>query len=721
MRARTSVLIVKPGPTDDSKFSMQLEKVTVYGNPSFWILNEDTWIPQGQTVTVAGRQIAGMVYLGERDDYNYYPWADPVIDPRLIVDNCSFYDPFEEKRILYYLRYHVFRRDERAEYLDWLASDRVSVDCHESYIRLYFYGLERRFFMDSPTQEERHAIITEVERLLKDYVNLNDFSRARREMSHFLYTACAVIQPPEEIKPRFEVIGKEMPIDVNIAIGHLIKTRQPLNADWCLSWYATDSSTSQLRTAARRAFPEFRVLFKQLFEKNFPNGVMPDPPSCHFYPRYDAASKIFFVNLGYHSNNPLSFAYGSSLPGGIAEIVDEATEALDKYSRFLGKCNEGRDSIEAYTLLPQSLRHLFPNAAIKELQKWAETVVESGGLVEIERVVERVEETRPEKITKRHITTTASALALLSIGMAPDPRFDLRGPKLGEPVVLFRLIEPATELNHVSDEYQEALLSILAGGFIAHADDLITEEEKAALDAHIGSISLPEPERDRLLANLQWILTVPPHLVGFQRHLKKLSKQALHRTGKFALFIAAVDGAIEPAEIKALEKLYKVMGLRPDSIYSDLHTLFAPGAPKTILFSANREEGFTISPSNSNQPVVLDEKQISSLMAETAKVSALLGDIFEEKVQEKISTASNGSKKVFEGLDAEHSSFLRELLSQNRWKKSDYTALAERFQLMQEGSLETLNEWSFERFEDILIDEDTDYELNPEISTKLGQ
>ena len=691
--------------------------------PGFNIeIPDDIWIPQGHTINIAGREIAGMIYLGSRENFRTYEWwADSTIDPYLQVEKRlhPLQPPYPHQRLLYCTRYFELGARDRANYLDWLAGDRAGLDCHESVIRLYFYGLERRFFLDSPPLDEQHAIIKEVERLRETYAHLDNFRKIKRILCKFLYTAHAIVQPPEGIKPRFEVAGREIPLDVRVAIAHRIATKQSLSADWVLSWYTTHPDTPPLRTAARRAFPEFRALFGQLFEKTFPNGILVPHLYSVLEASYISKSRAFNVLLTPHEeipNLPLEF----DLHEEVDEIIHEATEALGKFSRVLGKYTEGRKRIEVHAFLPQSLQPLFPNTAIKVLEDWAETVIESEELVPIEQVIENVHEVRPEKITKGHITKTADILALRSIGMVPDPRFDLRGPKIGEPAVLFRLPQPVTEQEESSIEYLEALLCLGIGGFIANADERMNEDEKALLAAYIDST--PAAGRDRLLANLQWILAVPPSLTWFRNHLKRVSKDALHRIGKLALRIAAADGRIETAEIKALEKLYHAMGLPPESIYSELHALSTPGGPKTILSpDRTQDQGFAIPSPDHNKPIILDERQIASLKTETAQVSALLGDIFEEEVTKDATTDSNDSTDTFDGLDARHSAFLRELLTRQHWGRSEYAALAERFQLMQEGALETLNEWAYDRFEDVLIDEDSDYELNLEISNQLRQ
>ena len=119
---------------------------------------------------------------------------------------------------------------------------------------------------------------------------------------------------------------------------------------------------------------------------------------------------------------------------------------------------------------------------MEDLRRWAEGVIERGGLSPVEHVIDRLEGVRPEKMGKRQLTGAADALARLSIGMAPDPRFALRSPKLGEPVVLFRLPVGITALEKVSEKYRSILVAIAMGSFIAHADGTIAADERQAIE-----------------------------------------------------------------------------------------------------------------------------------------------------------------------------------------------------------------------------------------------
>lgn len=683
--------------------------------------SNDLWIPQDKVVTVAGRKIGGMVYLGSRKDraWETYGIGDSVIDPNLPVARTG--SDAGGSGMSYYPRYANIDPKERAAYLDWLASGRSAKRYGAGYVFLYFYGLERRFFLDSPSKEEQYALITEVERLLRVYGG-NSYS-VRNYMSEFLSVASVVTISDRTIQPRLEVTSYEIPLDICFAIGQMLKDGQPLSSDWSLSWYTLYPET-RFRTPAIRAASEFKELFRQIFEKKYPQGLKVPPPKRLLSPSYGAASGSFSVDLRDRLGEIPDIRRISAPLNKIKKIVDEATQALDSYSRFLGRNPNGKDTIAAHVLLPASLWPIFPNPAMERLRRWAEGKIESGGLVQVDRLLEKIDGDLPEKIYKRHRIKISDTLARIAIGMAPDSRFALWGPKLGNSVVLFRLLEEdIPDLGTVSEEYRRALLCITIGGFIAHADDSIAEKEKADLEAFVNSRPLTDPERNRLLANLRWIFYVPPDLRRLQGRLKEASEDVRHDIGKIALSIAASDGSIQPAEITAIERLYKAMDLPPDSMYSDLHALSVPGEPKTILLPSEKEQGYAIpTQKEESHLVTLDPKQITNLMRETEEVSNLLGGIFEEEEKDdfkEITKDPENTEDIFEGLDISHMNFLQQLLKQDRWEKSEYAKLAGEFQLMPEGALEIINDWSYERFEGILIDED--YELDSDILAELRQ
>lgn len=676
------------------------------------------WIPFGQVIRVAGRAIDGMVYIGsesQRDEW--YRHGGSSIDPRLSVASAG--TDFGGDSMPYWPTYRDIDRRARATYLNWLAGDRADRRIGAGYVFLYFYGLERRYFIDNPSDEEKRLLIAEVERLLLVY---GENASVRRYLSTFLDAAQITLNPRGDSEPSFEQSGYEIPLGQRVAIGRMLKEGKPLTADWLLAWYVAEP-TRRLRTPARRAFAEFRALFQLLFEDRYSEGLRQRAPKRLIHVNYSAASSAFQADLSTDLGDVPDIS-GLSRSLNIAdEFVEQATVELDKYSRFLGRNPEGRDTIEAHALLPERLWPLFPSTKMEQLGEWASEIIKRGGLVPVEQVIERLEGVEPTKIAKRQLTGAADALARLSIGMAPDPRFALRSPKLGEPVVLFGLPEGITALEEVSDNYRHVLVAIAIGSFIAHADGTIAAPEHAALLARIDNAELPAPERARLVANLQWLMAVQPDLALFRRRLVDASEEVRQQFGEMALGMAAADGAIDPGEIKAVERLYKSIGLSADGIYSALHALAAGDEPVTVRRAQEQPKGFDIPKPEREATVSLNTDRVAALMADTARASAVLGSIFsdddlgESDPQEE---AADDADTIFIGLEPKHAAFLGELLTRPHWDEPDMATLARQFELMQAGTIETLNEWSFDRFGDTLIEEYEGYELNPEVSAELA-
>ena len=576
------------------------------------------------SVTVAGREIGGMVYLAP--EHRRSAWEQmgrPFIDPGLhVLDEGN---DLSGEGMPYWPSYSGIGPQARATYLDWLASGRSDKRYSVGYVFLYFYGLERRFFVDKPDEDEKELLIAEVERLLRIYGRTTGRSR---DIWARLWIPP---RPPWGMKTNpnhaLERSGYELPLSVCVTIGRMSREGSPIGAHWLLRWYAAHPDYS-LRTPATRAFPEFRALFEQLVDERFPEG-MPVPVSKRtLRAQYRAASSEFVSDLEEYIGQVPDISR-ISRPLNVAKtIAEEATDALDKYSRFLGRNPDGRGTIEAHALLPQRLWPLFPCQEVDDLRRWAEGIIDAGGFVPVVQVIEQLENARPEKITKRRMTGAADALARLSVGMAPDPRFALRSPKYDEPVVLFRLPEGITVLEEVSNRYKSILVAIAVGSFIAHADDDLAAIEHGELIAMIGDAEdLSGTERARLRANLDWMMAVPPDLALFRRHVKDLPDDISRELGQFALVLAASDGVVSAKEVSALERLYRALGLETDGIYSAIHNLTSSDEPVTILPSGDREQGFAIPPRpDESSTVNLDAARIASVMANTERVSSILGN-----------------------------------------------------------------------------------------------
>lgn len=676
------------------------------------------WLPSYETASVAGRNIGGMVYVGTPPLLNTYGYRDKCrayIDPSLSVARSG--NDKAGDGMPYWPGYSDISPQCRATYLDWLVSGRKDASYNPGYMFLYFYGLERRFFVDQ-SNEDAKDIIQEVRRLQSLYP---DNHSVRRYLGEFLDIAMLAETDLDAIEPIFEKQGWELPFSLKYAIGARIDKGEDLTADWLLSWFICHPETN-LRTPATRCRDEFVALFRMRFDRRFPDGLKVTKPRKSLTASYRAASSEFQGSANPTlDGKPVPDISGLRKPVEIAqELADEVMNDLDKLSRFLGRNPDGRGSVEAHALLPSELWQSFPSEEMDRLKTWASDIVDQGGLVPLEEVIGRLEGETSEKIGKRQMTGAADALARLGFGLAPDPRFALRSPKAEEPVVLFSLGEPIERLEEVSDSYRSALMELALGSFVAHADGRIAEPERRALEDQVSAAALSDQERRRLRANLEWFLVVPPDMTLLRRKLKEVGQDSQAAMRAALVGAAHADGIIHSEEVASIEKVYKGLGLDPALAYSDLHAGEVADGPRTVRASQPGRPGEAIPDLEKASGPKLDASRIAAIRSDTERVSSVLGQIFGvEEEESDVFAPSNQSQLA--GLDPKHGALVLELVTREHWAETEFEKICASHGLMASGALEVVNEWAFETYDEALLDEYDGYDVSTDIAEAVKE
>ena len=318
--AEASSTLEKPVSTDIREAMRPSERGT-----STTAVKALKWVNYEETAVVAGRNIGGMVYLGPDQSRGGFSatWR-PTIVPTLPVAASG--PDISRDSMPYWPGYSEITPNARAAYLDWLATGRSDRRYGVGHVFLYFYGLERRFFIALPDSHERRLIINEVDRLLQIY---GDNRPVRRYFEVFLDTARASLAPDEDLKPRFWTAGYELPLGLRVALGCRASDDLTLDADWALNWYCAHPDYA-LKTAASRAYPEFQALFRILFAERYPVGMKIPLPKRTLRAQYQAASLEFEVGLEEYIGAVPDIPRITQPLNAAITLVEEATDSLDK-------------------------------------------------------------------------------------------------------------------------------------------------------------------------------------------------------------------------------------------------------------------------------------------------------------------------------------------------------------------------------------------------------
>ena len=281
--------------------------------------------------------------------------------------------------------------------------------------------------------------------------------------------------------------------------------------------------------------------------------------------------------------------------------------------------------------------------------------------------------------------------------------------------------EPSSERNLKA--YKSASILLRLGMSIAGADGEFDDSELVFIDNHLEStFDLSDADSKRLECLTYLLANCPESNFSITKKLcAKLTKAQRSLVGEFLVGIAAADGVLEKSEITAIKKAYRALELEPRLVDELL-----------ARFSVSKEQP---KPQATEEPAFnLDMNAIAEIMTETRQVSKLLEEAMEygEEVTEEKETppVAQEAKSVtvervdppesikrshFAGLSPRYHKFLEMVLSKEKWSEAELDSLARNNGQMLTGAVEAINEWSYENFENWLIEEGDEYTINAEI------
>lgn len=678
------------------------------------------WVPQDRLVDVHGYSIkGGLLYVGnDLASVSGYSVEPALINPKLKID--AKHPVHSGEDMGYWPAYDKISPRHRAGYLTWLAGGRNDPKAYIGYVFLYFYGLERRILHDhkhgAEDNEERVAIFNEVKRLLKQYGDNNTFARYAQQFLFAIYLSSGQVDLTRK-KPVVAASTYELPAPVKIGLGQFAKAGQPIPADWALAWVRQDPEI-RLRTPARRCRKEFDAIFKQLYRERHGDGVVVKPNKTPVSAVYRPASGGMRGAFDVYQGPTVPDITVLKRPRVmLTDLVEQACDKLDSYSRFIGKDGSGRGGLQGLALLPDELAGKVEHPSLDALRSTLESHLDGNdiALLPVQDVLQHFPIQKPDRFSKKEAVLFAQLLEKVRLGMEPDVRFTEITPRPDEHCVVFKQDTDAPSAP--SQAYEAATLLMRMATMVSAADGEISPEERRHLEQHIeASLSLEPGERRRLHAHLQWLLAHERDMAGLKSKLEALAEPQRETIGQYLVTVAAADGHIDPGEVKILQKLYRRLGLDPDRVVGQLHS--ASVEPVTVK-PATPQAGHPI-PKPPENPAeagtetgraALDPVALQRKLQDTARVSNLLHGIFADDEPEALSgqgRAEVAEAETIDGLDAEHSAFVRALGQQETWERAALESLAEQHGLLLDGALDTINEAAFDQCDAPCIEEEDD-------------
>lgn len=672
------------------------------------------WLAPGEAVQVGDFTLpGGMLYVGSGLRSPSGSIEPTLINPKLAIAQSAVDESLRLTN--YWPSYEGIQPEARRAYLQWLAGGRSNPDTNIGYVFLFFYGLERRALIDIKNDPSAHAeivlIVDEVQRLLSLYGANGSFRGYATNFLEFLevskLTSNDILyqQPPPQAAS-----GYELPLRLRIGLGQMAANKVPVPTLWAHAWVLADPNINR-RTPVTRCPEVFETLFNAKYSEKYGEGMRLTINRTRLKCPYRAASSgmaghIFSVELGEIPDVSATF-----VPINILQsLVDECTSELEGYSRFIGRNPSSEHSLDALLQLPISL---WPAPVCAEIDSLKLQIGDGLLVVSFGELSGRLKSAG--ELTRDKTLGLARALESLQIGMEPDVLGGAKIPKSEDSVVLFATHQEDGSVRS-SPAYQAAAVTIGLSHAVAEADGDVSAPELLHLSHQIDSWThLSTAHRKRLKAYLRLQISQPTPLAIFKKKLEILTDEARRSIAHFLASLAQADGVVAPEEVKLLEKIYKNLGVDIKLLYSDLHVAATPITAFESTPTLPPQEIF-----EARSTPTLNAARIAALQKETEQVSSLLASVFADTYTEPESAISTitaqeesaEQKQNLLGLDVEHSTFLRLLLTRPSWLRQELSDVAADMELMLDGALERINDVFFDEFDEALTDGEDPVEVN---------
>ncbi len=661
------------------------------------------WIKSGETITIKGQAFTGgnFYYGGKLSSLDGYGTEASLVDDSLKIENKS--STFEDESLGYWPKFISLTPKGRGAFLGWLSGNRNDPDTPLGYVFIYFYGIERRITVDSIKQAVDDA---EFKALFDEVIRLKGIYGSSRSFSNYsirLLEIMCLLRPHAVSHPDLEKTPQRDSLLFKHRLATTVNDEKPIPAELALAWIRFYPDYN-LKKPARRCGYEFSQMFTRLYSKKYGDGIVVKPNKTRLKIEYHPASS----SLRGISLPQQDLPDPSNLNGPVNKLIaiaDECSAELDAYSRYLAKPDTSRTDIEAVLLLPDELSDLGATLGLGKFKKWADDAISTKkGLVDVEEFWTYTKSLLPSIINKKEAELIQNLAQKAGYGIAPDTRYHHAKTSADGKLVLFP--EGHGKYFEPSKAYSEMGMVLHLGAMVATIDSHVDQAELSLLTQLIDhDTNLSPTEKQSLHAYLVWRLNTPSNITGLKTRLETLGKTEKAAVSRILVGVAMADGKIDPKEIKQLEKLYTMLGLDKALVTGDIHGM---SSSKVGLRPSSSQSQTTSSAPTSFQ---LDESILAIHESETKDVQSMLSAIFmeDEPIGESDdSTTDSNTTEEEIGIDKQHYALFESLIRKDKWTREEVEALCRDSGLMVSGALETINDWSFDKVDAAVLEEDGD-------------
>lgn len=615
----------------------------------------------------------------------------------------------ERSKLNYWPSYQNLTDNQRAKYLEWLASGRNSELEEVGYIFIFFYGLERRYFKD---KKDKEIILNEVQRLLLKYGELS--GSLRSYLGNFLiygYLEKGIDNISLENINLLEKLVFENTF-LSIKLAYLYQNNLPLDPKTAFNISKSLDISNKNSVVIKRTLKLIEDLFFKKYLCKYGENFMLKLSKRKEVIYYRTATSDFQVNNSFEIPNILGI---SSQFKNLGLLFNECVEDLRGVSSLIAK-GIPEDDPRYFSMLPDILKnskeHPLKNQFMKIVNESENKEIYN--FIKISSLLNLINIEPREKLTLTQSKSIVQLCKDLGYKIEPDSFITGNCYSQTNEVAIFK----ATNFEENFINYNLSKLILEIGIVISNSDGVIEQNEIDYLTSFIKTFNSSEDEILRINALKYLYISNPPNLNGLGEKIKeKLNKDQIQIISEFIVSLSTIDGELHKKEEKTLKTLFKAMGVEMSELEALLEKFKERYEEPVEVLAGTNIKGEIIEKEVVKQGIILDKNIIKKTLTNTKEISAILGSIFDEDQDTENNEIIDNTKKVTpltkdseetNQLDSRYKNIFNEITLKNEWSRIEFETLVKKYNFMPSAIIEVLNEWSDEVLDDFLIEENED-------------
>lgn len=669
------------------------------------------WVKPGEETVVAGVKLSrGYFYLGSYLDvnkenilYNYdgksrIKVLSPVINPDLEVE-CV-----QDSQLETFNSYSSLSNGQRYIYLSFLSGNLPVSMLPQSLLYLYLLGIEYRLFVDRSTS------LQEKEEIVKYLVVLYSELKSRHHQDYLvdlIDNGMSILQPqdPKAILGDFKLINLRNYL--KISMSEFFLTSQKLSSEKAFEVAEKYFEITKEFPTGERNYEAV----KQRFAEHYENALS-------YYSQYPSYSSSSYSSSGTYmiSCRMCSGVYDEFFAPDTDEVyyqvptsrnenlnlycIQSATNRLhwDSGKHWdLILANGGK--VTAYADMNYA-SYIDPSEepSLVELAAKIDSCIGTDGysMVAVDDFVKWIQypPRKENGIYKPYAQVIVDALWKMGYGIAPNPKIDGDRLMYGAYCFLYKLVDSLP----LSDEVLKGQAVVKMAAQIAMADK-ITPNDIHLIESGLASIGFEGNTLKYEVAFAKAYSSVKQNFYT-SKIIQELSASDIPNIYKLLLRMTFNSGDVSTERVKLLKRYCKYLGQDPDKIHSGIHEAMTTDEFATVEKTTGAVRYSIPKPDEVARKFSIDTSKLERMEKQTKEAQELLSDIF---VEEQPAEAKKPSGEVETVRD-----ILSQLLEKEVWEFAEVDEICKSKGLMTGYVLEKINDLSYEKVDDAVVDQDGD-------------